>query len=135
MNSYNWSLQNSWCSLSGFIMLFLFLPFFSKSPQTPSVDIHPLLRFLKSKLEHSNPNILDITVQFLQTLLFAPSLRLATFNHENLLLILKDILNRNSGNSQMQYQIIYCFWLMSFDDYVAGHLDLYLSFSCRFILH
>jgi V-type H+-transporting ATPase subunit H len=92
-----------------------------------------LLSWISLKLQHSNPSILDIVVQYIQTILSVPTLRLACYNQPNLLELLYDILIRNSSNAQMQYQIIYCLWLMSFNEYIAGHLDTKVKMSIVFV--
>ncbi len=87
------------------------------------VNISPLLSWCTDNLRHENLQIADLVVQFIQILLWVPSRKMEIFSNVGLMGLMIETLQKFNSNSQIQYQIIYCIWLLSFEEDIAELLD------------
>lgn len=79
---------------------------------------------LIAQLSSHAANVADITVQLFQSLLQNPSCRTQLFHKARGMHGLITLLGKERGNPQMLYQIIFCFWLMSFEKEIAEEIDI-----------
>ncbi|TFY76691.1 hypothetical protein EWM64_g7321 [Hericium alpestre] len=88
-----------------------------------SPHIEAFLRILASSfIQTSSPQKRDIAVQCLEVLLPQTEVRKAVWAMPTLIHALVDILKSNSG-PQMNYQIAFCFWLLTFEQEVAEEIN------------
>lgn len=87
------------------------------------VDITLLLSWCTDNLRNDNQQIVDLVVQFIQTLLWVQSRKAQIYSSIGLMGLMIETLQKFKSNSQMQYQIIYCIWLLSFEEDIVGLLD------------
>ncbi|KAI8871667.1 ARM repeat-containing protein [Ramicandelaber brevisporus] len=79
-----------------------------------------LLRWLIARVDPAtSPNTLDVVVQLLQSLLSSSACRVQFYASPNGVSSLAALL-KSGASSQMQYQITYCFWLLSFEPAAAS---------------
>ncbi|KAI8804463.1 armadillo-type protein [Cladochytrium replicatum] len=99
------------------ILTFLILHAPSNWPKPETAEF---IAWITASLNPSNnPNVVDIAVQLLLSLLGNGRwVRLAFYESPNGMTLLVDILKK-SNQAQMQYQVICCFWLMSFEPEIA----------------
>lgn len=93
------------------------------------VDISPLLSWCTNNLRNDNQQIVDLVVQFIQTLLWVQSRKTQIYSSIGLMSLMIETLKKFKSNSQMQYQIIYCIWLLSFEENIVGLLDRQYSIT------
>ncbi|KAJ2996713.1 H(+)-transporting V1 sector ATPase subunit H [Globomyces sp. JEL0801] len=86
-------------------------------------DPSELFAWIVFQLASTNPNVVDISIQLLQSLLSILAYRKAYFQQSGSIQSLLDILKKPNVTAQVQYQTIYCFWLLSFDPELAGKLE------------
>ncbi|KAI9099341.1 armadillo-type protein [Phlyctochytrium arcticum] len=80
-------------------------------PEASSVDLHEFFVWISQQLRSSNPNVADIAVQLLQSILAIGQYRLSFYQTPSAVQGLVDILKKGTPNAQMQYQVIYILWL------------------------
>ncbi|KAI9019815.1 ATPase, V1 complex, subunit H [Hyaloraphidium curvatum] len=95
----------------------------SYSSTVPAVDLAPLYDWLAFNVKSPNPQIQDLAVQFAGLVLAPVPIRATVYKHATLVPALLDVLRTGSPNAQMQYQICYCFWLLSFVPEVAADMQ------------
>ncbi|KAJ3085168.1 H(+)-transporting V1 sector ATPase subunit H [Quaeritorhiza haematococci] len=98
---------------------------FVKEADGANFDPNDFFVWITAQLQGSNPAVVDIVVQYLQTLLSINSYRALFFKTPNAVATLMDILRKNTDTqkSQIQYQIVYCLWLMSFVKEVSADIQ------------
>ncbi|KAJ3195914.1 H(+)-transporting V1 sector ATPase subunit H [Irineochytrium annulatum] len=89
----------------------------------PIYDPSEIFAWITAKLQDQNANVVDTVVQILQSLLAVPSFRLTFYQTSNGMANLVDLLKKNSSNAQMQYQIIYSLWLLTFIKEIAADMQ------------
>ncbi|KAJ3138179.1 H(+)-transporting V1 sector ATPase subunit H [Physocladia obscura] len=96
-----------------------------RSNTAVDVDPSPVFSWLTGKFADPNPNVVDIVIQILQTLLAVPSYRLAFYKTRGAMngFDLIDAIKATSSNPQMQYQGIYCMWTMTFVQEIAADIQ------------
>ena len=87
------------------------------------VNIAPLLSWCTDNLRNENLQISDLVVQLIQTLLWVQSRKKQIYSSIGLMPLMIETLQKFKLNSQMQYQIIYCIWLLSFENDIAVSLN------------
>jgi V-type H+-transporting ATPase subunit H len=92
------------------------------APKDHSFDPSDIFSWLTSQLAHENPEVVDISVQYLQALLSVVEYRLVFFENHKAMQTLVDVM-KASSNAQMQYQTIYVLWLLSFEPAIAAQLQ------------
>jgi V-type H+-transporting ATPase subunit H len=94
------------------------------SKQVPNHDFSTLLDWISSQINNQrNAGLADISAQLLASLLRVRGLRLPFYNTSRGMSTLVDALKRNQNNPQMQYQIILCLWLLSYETEIAETMD------------
>ncbi|EIN07746.1 ATPase V1 complex subunit H [Punctularia strigosozonata HHB-11173 SS5] len=94
----------------------------SYSTPLPQQVIQPFLVTLAAFVQGPTPNKRDVAVQCLEALLPRPETRKAVWRIPGVIAGLKDILGHKPG-PQMSYQVVFCFWLLTFDQEVAEQLN------------
>ncbi|KAJ3392716.1 H(+)-transporting V1 sector ATPase subunit H [Lobulomyces angularis] len=102
---------------------------FLKADPLPIFEPIDLYSWITSQLLNSNPNIVDISVQYLQSLLSITEYRIGFFKSPHAMTNLVDVLKK-STQAQMQYQTIYVLWLLTFVKEIA--IDLQRSVKLEF---
>ncbi|KAJ9065428.1 H(+)-transporting V1 sector ATPase subunit H [Entomophthora muscae] len=82
------------------------------------------LDILIVQLSSRTTNVADITVQLFQSLLRTPRCRIGLFHKARGIPNLVSLIGKERSNPQMLYQIIFCFWLMSFEAEIAEEFDI-----------
>ncbi|KAJ3106593.1 H(+)-transporting V1 sector ATPase subunit H [Phlyctochytrium planicorne] len=86
-------------------------------------DPSELFSWISTKLQDSNPNVVDTVVQILQSILAIQTARIQFYSNNTGMANLVELLRKNGQSAQMQYQVIYCLWLMTFNDDVSADLQ------------
>ncbi|KAJ3231467.1 H(+)-transporting V1 sector ATPase subunit H [Chytriomyces hyalinus] len=87
------------------------------------VDPVELFAWFALKLVDPNPNVVDIAIQILQSILAVPAYRLPFYETPGAMNGLIESIKNTASNPQMQYQGIYCIWTMSFVEGVAKDIQ------------
>lgn len=82
------------------------------------------LDILIGQLSSRTTNVADITVQLFQSLLRAPLCRIGLFHKARGIPNMISLIGKERSNPQMLYQIIFCFWLLSFEAEIAEEFDI-----------
>ncbi|KAG0000604.1 H(+)-transporting V1 sector ATPase subunit H, partial [Entomortierella chlamydospora] len=93
------------------------------SPKPSTDAAHELFRWTTAQLQSNNLAIVDLGVQVLESALRQRDLRPIYWNTPHAMDALVKILKTDAPSPQMQYQVIYCFWILSFDKEVAEELN------------
>ncbi|KAG0021863.1 H(+)-transporting V1 sector ATPase subunit H [Entomortierella chlamydospora] len=93
------------------------------SPKPSTDAAHELFRWTTAQLQSNNLAIVDLGVQVLESALRQRDLRPIYWNTSHAMDALVKILKTDAPSPQMQYQVIYCFWILSFDKEVAEELN------------
>ncbi|ORX88831.1 ATPase V1 complex subunit H [Basidiobolus meristosporus CBS 931.73] len=86
------------------------------------VDLSQFINWIVTQLRSQNSSAVDIAVQNLESLLTVSECRQA-FYQTNGVSILISLLKNSNGNPQAQYQLIFCFWLLSFEKNIAAEIN------------
>jgi len=89
-----------------------------ESTNLQNPQIQPLLPVVATLLQSSSPKARDVAVQFLEALLSRPDSRNAVWAQARIMKSLIDIAKSNVS-PQMNYQVAFCFWILSFDPEIA----------------
>ncbi|TPX33246.1 hypothetical protein SmJEL517_g03842 [Synchytrium microbalum] len=91
----------------------------------PSYPFDPsdLFVWMTAQLQSTNPGVVDITVQLLQSILSLTQYRLPCYQTPNLVHVLVEILRKGTPNAQMQYQVIYCMWSLTYITDIAQDIQ------------
>ncbi|KAI8363583.1 ATPase V1 complex subunit H [Mortierella sp. GBAus27b] len=93
--------------------------FLCASPKPSTDAAQDLFRWTTAQLQSNNPAVVDLAVQVLESVLRQRDLRPIYWHTPHAMDVLVKILKAGSQSPQMQYQVIYCFWILSFDKEVA----------------
>ncbi|EPQ58239.1 ATPase, V1 complex, subunit H [Gloeophyllum trabeum ATCC 11539] len=88
----------------------------------PSHILHSFITTLVSLIQSGSNNHKDVAVQCLEALLPRPEARIAVWNTPSCISSLVGILRGNPG-PQMSYQVIFCFWLLTFEQDIAEQIN------------
>ncbi|KAF9584126.1 H(+)-transporting V1 sector ATPase subunit H [Lunasporangiospora selenospora] len=90
----------------------------------PNVEVaEELFRWTTLQLQSNNPAIVDLAAQVVESALRQRRLRLVYWLTPHAMDALIRILKAESPTPQMQYQVIYCIWTLTFDSTVAQELN------------
>ncbi|KAJ3016961.1 H(+)-transporting V1 sector ATPase subunit H [Thoreauomyces humboldtii] len=89
------------------------LTFLLMRTSAAETDITDLLVWITAQLQNQNSHVVDIAVQYLQSILSVPAYRLRFYQTPHGVQSLIDILKKGSPNAQMQYQVINILWLLT----------------------
>ncbi|KAI9297622.1 ATPase, V1 complex, subunit H [Neoconidiobolus thromboides FSU 785] len=76
-----------------------------------------------SQLSSQTPNIADISVQLLQSLLKNYTYRNVFFHKARGVPNLIALIQKEKTNPQLQYQVVFCFWMLTFEEEIAKEID------------
>ncbi|KAH0830290.1 ATPase V1 complex subunit H [Lanmaoa asiatica] len=94
----------------------------SESTPLQHQHLQPFLRLLASLVQGQSANKREVAVQCLEALLARPDCRRAVWAIPGIIAGLVDIL-RHRPTPQMSYQIIFCLWLLTFEQDVAAQIN------------
>jgi V-type H+-transporting ATPase subunit H len=95
------------------------------SPKPSTDAAGELFRWTTPQLQSRNPAVVDLAVQVLESVLRQRDVRIVYWNTPQAVDSLVKILKVDPPNTQMQYQVIYCFWTLTFDKEIAQQLNRY----------
>ncbi|KAF9960898.1 H(+)-transporting V1 sector ATPase subunit H [Mortierella alpina] len=95
----------------------------SASPKPSTDAAQELFRWTTVQLQSNNPAVVDLAVQVLESVLRQRALRPVYWNTPHAMDALVRLLKTDSPTPQMQYQVIYCFWILTFDTEIAQELN------------
>ncbi|KAG2225210.1 hypothetical protein INT45_009539 [Circinella minor] len=93
------------------------------APNPGSVDISDLWRWITEQLASRKPEVVDVVVQEAESLLRVRQFRMPFWNTQNAVEELVSNLDKSTSTPQMQYQIIFCLWLLTFETEIATKID------------
>jgi len=85
-------------------------------------DVNTFLNFISSLVQDASVTRRDVGVQCLEATLPAAAFRLAVWQIPSITLSLVQLL-KASKTPQMQYQICFCIWLLSFEELIASEIN------------
>lgn len=97
------------------------------SPKPNTEAAGELFRWTTAQLQSKNPAEVDLSVQVLESALRQRSVRIVYWNTPQAVDALVRILKMENPGPQMQYQVIYCFWILTFNEEIAQELNRYFS--------
>ena len=90
----------------------------------PSIEAaQELFRWTTAQLQSKNAAVVDLAVQVLESVFRQRDVRLIYWNTPQAIDALVRILKVETPNPQMQYQVIYCFWILTFNKEIAQELN------------
>jgi V-type H+-transporting ATPase subunit H len=98
---------------------------------TKPADISELFQWILKLINSSNDIVVDILIQYLQSILQIHSYRILFLSVPNGLNTILNLLKKQSTNSQMHYQLISCVWLLSFVPQGAADFSRYVLFCSK----
>ncbi|KAK3830591.1 MAG: armadillo-type protein [Linnemannia elongata] len=93
------------------------------SPKPSTEAAEELFRWTTAQLQSNNPAVVDLAVQVLESVLRQRAVRPIYWNSPHAMDALVKILKTEAPTPQMQYQVIYCFWILTFDTEIAQELN------------
>ncbi|KAF1796618.1 armadillo-type protein [Mucor lusitanicus] len=95
------------------------------APSPSSVDLSALFNWITKKLTGSINDVVNLVIQELESLLRVNTYRLSVWNTQNAIkeLIHRLYLNKSASTPQIQYQIIFCLWLLTFEKDIAAQIN------------
>ncbi|ORY93193.1 ATPase V1 complex subunit H [Syncephalastrum racemosum] len=93
------------------------------SPTPAQTDVTALCKWLSMHLASPNPQIMDLAVQETESLLGVREYRNTFWNTQNAVNHLVQELDKGSATPQIQYQIIFCLWLLTFEKDIASKIN------------
>ncbi|RUS22841.1 hypothetical protein BC937DRAFT_86425 [Endogone sp. FLAS-F59071] len=88
-----------------------------------AVDVTEFFKWITQQFSAQNPNVVDLAVQALESLLRIRPYRRVFWDTPHAVDSLVKILKRNTPTLQMQYQVIFCLWLLAFESEIAAQLN------------
>ncbi|KAF8938382.1 H(+)-transporting V1 sector ATPase subunit H [Haplosporangium gracile] len=93
------------------------------SPKPNTEAAGELFRWTTAQLQSKNPAEVDLSVQVLESVLRQHNVRNVYWNTPQAIDALVRILKMENPGPQMQYQVIYCFWILTFNEEIAQELN------------
>ncbi|KAI8599592.1 ATPase, V1 complex, subunit H [Dissophora ornata] len=93
----------------------------SSKPSTEAAE--ELFRWTTAQLQSKNSAIVDLAVQVLESALRQRNIRIVYWNTPQAVDALVRILKIDTPTPQMQYQVIYCFWALTFNEDISQELN------------
>ncbi|KAI9272853.1 armadillo-type protein [Phascolomyces articulosus] len=93
------------------------------APHPGSLDISDLWRWISEQLASRKPEVVDVVVQEVESLLRVRQFRIPFWNTQNAIKELVFNLDKSTSTPQMQYQIIFCLWLLTFEPEIASKIN------------
>ncbi|KAG0306139.1 H(+)-transporting V1 sector ATPase subunit H [Dissophora globulifera] len=90
----------------------------------PSIDAaEELFRWTTAQLQSKNTALVDLAVQVIESVLRQRDVRIVYWSSPQAVDALVRILKIDTPTPQMQYQVIYCFWTLTFNKEIAEELN------------
>ncbi|CEI94961.1 hypothetical protein G6F70_001582 [Rhizopus microsporus] len=95
------------------------------APEPTTVDLSALYVWITKKLAGNQNDIAELAIQELESLLRISQYRLPIWNTQNTVkeLVHRLSVNKTASTPQIQYQIIFCLWLLTFEKDVAADIN------------
>ncbi|KAI7889805.1 armadillo-type protein [Mucor mucedo] len=95
------------------------------APSPTHVSLDALYTWITKKLNSSSPDIVNLVIQELESLLRVQAYRLPVWNTQNAIkeLVHRLYVNKSASTPQIQYQIIFCLWLLTFEKDIAAGIN------------
>ncbi|KAI9312206.1 ATPase V1 complex subunit H [Dichotomocladium elegans] len=93
------------------------------SPRPGAVDLTELWQWIVRQLGSQQTEFVDLAVQEIESLLRVRQFRLPFYAVPGAVQGLVKILDRPTVSPQMQYQVIFCMWLLSFEPEIAAKIN------------
>ncbi|CAO3663627.1 unnamed protein product [Umbelopsis ramanniana] len=97
--------------------------FASSAPSPSMVDLGPFYNWIAAQVQSEDLRIVDLAVQELESILRVREYRLPFWETPKAAESLIHVLRRTSPGPQMQYQVIFCIWLLTFDAQIASTIN------------
>ncbi|KAJ2959036.1 hypothetical protein NQZ79_g5447 [Umbelopsis isabellina] len=97
--------------------------FACSAPSPASVDLSSYFSWVATQLQGDDLRLVDLVVQELESVLRVREYRMTFWNTTKAPEALINILRRVSPGPQMQYQVIFCLWLLTFDSQIAATIN------------
>ena len=89
------------------------------------MDLSDFFDWIKFQLASSNDALVDISIQYLASLLTVEAYRIRFEQSTGLFNTVIALLAKRNISAQMQYQIIYCIWCLSFEPTIVAQYATY----------
>ncbi|KAI9356848.1 armadillo-type protein [Pilaira anomala] len=95
------------------------------APSPSHVNLDPLYTWITKKLSGSVKDVVNLMIQELESLLRVQAYRKPIWNTKNAMkeLVHRLYLNKSASTPQIQYQIIFCLWLLTFEKEIAAEIN------------
>ncbi|GJJ68369.1 V-type H+-transporting ATPase subunit H [Entomortierella parvispora] len=97
--------------------------FLCASPKPNTEAAQELFRWTTVQLQSKSAATVDLAVQVLESVFRQRDVRLVYWNTPQAIDALVRLLKLDSPSPQMQYQVIYCFWILTFNKEIAQELN------------
>lgn len=84
------------------------------------------LKWLAAQLRTNDTALVQVVIKSLMSLLRFDSYRLKFYNETDGVEGLNGLVDAKAANFQMQYQVIFCYWLLTFNADIAGDIPKYV---------
>ncbi|KAL0086266.1 ATPase, V1 complex, subunit H [Phycomyces blakesleeanus] len=93
------------------------------APAPSKVDLSDLYRWITLQLNQHRPEIVDLIVQELESILRVRQYRIAFWETPNAMKELIRRADKATATPQMLYQVIFCLWLLTFEPKIAAEIN------------
>ncbi|KAG9284085.1 hypothetical protein G9A89_022859 [Geosiphon pyriformis] len=93
------------------------------APKPPPFDLSEFLQWIVLRIKSNNQHVSDLAVQILGSILRVSEYRMKFWNTPQAVDALVNILKDKSPTPQMQYQVMFCFWLLTFIKEIAAQFN------------
>ncbi|KAG4084762.1 ATPase, V1 complex, subunit H [Neocallimastix lanati (nom. inval.)] len=83
------------------------------------IDYTPVFQWVTNLLDSSNMDVVDLASQYIQSYLTAIPLRKEFYNNCDGVSKIVNVLVKKNPNSQLQYQLIFSIWLLTFEESIC----------------
>ena len=83
------------------------------------------LKWLAAQLRTNDTALVQVVIKSLMSVLRFDSYRLKFYNETDGVEGLNGLVDDKAANFQMQYQVIFCYWLLTFNADIAGDIPKY----------
>lgn len=87
------------------------------------VDYTPVFQWASNLLDSENMDVVDLASQCIQGYLTAIPQRAAFYRNSDGVAKIINVLIKKSPNSQLQYQLIFSIWLLTFDETICAEIN------------
>jgi len=87
------------------------------------VDYTPVFKWVSNLLDSENMDVVDLASQYIQGYLTAIPLRSEFYRNSDGVSKIINVLVKKNPNSQLQYQLIFSIWLLTFDESICAEIS------------